>query len=298
MHHGVKLTAYPQVMTIALTGTTGNVGRKVLERLAGSHVLIGRSAQKMPGGHDAREASYGDTAAMTAALAGVETLFFVSGRESATRLDEHKSVIAAAAAAGVLRIVYLSFLGAAADSTFTLGRQHFHTEQRIIESGLAHTFLRDSLYQDYLPFMTGADGVIRGPAGDGRISAVAIDDVADVAAEILSAAASGDTGHDGRAYALTGPAALTLDEVAEAIAAASGRPVRYVLETQAEAYASRVKYNAPAFEVEGWVTSYQAIGVGELAALSGDVERIAGHPPISFAEYLGAHPASFAHITG
>ena len=48
------------------------------------------------------------------------------------------------------RIVYLSFLGAAADCTFTFGRDHWHTEQHIIGTGVRHTFLRDSLYADFL----------------------------------------------------------------------------------------------------------------------------------------------------
>jgi NAD(P)H dehydrogenase (quinone) len=280
-------------MTIALTGTSGGIGGAVLEKLGGDPILIGRDASKLPAGHEHRVAAYGDKA-MTAALAGVETLFFVSGRESATRLGEHLAVVDAAVAANVQRIVYLSFLGAAADCTFTLGRHHYFTEQAIRETGLAFTFLRDSLYQDYLPFMTGADGVIRGPAGDGRLSAVARDDVAEVAAQVLRSAGDGE--HDGATYDVTGPEAITLTEVAALISAASGRPVTFHNETEDEAYASRAQFNAPAFEVEGWVTSYQSIAVGEMSSVSDDVERVIGRPPRTFAEFLSAHPESYAHL--
>ncbi len=285
-------------MSIALTGTSGGVGSAVLRELGrstfdGAPILIGRDASALAPGYEHREAAYGDEA-MTAALAGVDTLFFVSGRESATRLDEHLSVVASAVEAGVRRIVYLSFLGAAADSIFTLGRHHYFTEQAIRESGLAFTFLRDSLYQDLLPFMAGPDGVIRGPAGDGRLSAVARDDVAAVAAEVLRS--TGDGAHDGAVYDVTGPEALTLAEVAERLAAASGRPVSFHDETEVEAYASRERFNAPAFEVEGWVTSYQSIGAGEMSRVSDDVERVIGRPPVTFAEFLAAHPESYAHL--
>jgi NAD(P)H dehydrogenase (quinone) len=280
-------------MTIALTGTSGGVGGAVLEKLGGSHVVIGRDASLLRPGHDRRQAAYGEPT-MSAALHGVETLFFVSGRESATRLGEHLAVVDAAVEAGVERIVYLSFLGATATSTFTLGRQHFFTEQAIRDSGVTFTFLRDSFYQDYLLYMVGADGVIRGPAGNGRISAVARDDVAEVAAEVLRSA--GDGTHDGVSYDVTGPEALTLDEFASQIQAASGRPVSFYNETEEEAYASRAQYNAPAFEVEGWVTSYQAFGAGELSVISGDVERVIGRPPITFAQYLLANPGSYAHL--
>jgi NAD(P)H dehydrogenase (quinone) len=281
-------------MTIALTGTSGGVGAAVLEKLGGSPILIGRDASKLAPGYEHRVAAYGEEA-MAAALDGVDTLFFVSGRESATRLNEHLAVVDSAVAAGVQRIVYLSFLGAAPDCTFTLGRHHYFTEQAIRDAGLAFTFLRDSLYQDYLPFMTGADGVIRGPAGDGRLSAVSRDDVASVAAEVLRSA--GDGVHDRATYDITGPEALTLSEVAEQLAAASGRPVSFHNETEQEAYASRAQYNAPAFEVEGWVTSYQSIAVGEMSHVSDDVERVIGKAPGTFAQFLAAHPESYAHLT-
>ena len=68
---------------------------------------------------------------------------------------------------------------------FTLARDHWATEQHIRGSGLPFTFLRDNLYADFLPFMVGDDGVIRGPAGDGRAALVAQDDIADAAVAVL-----------------------------------------------------------------------------------------------------------------
>jgi NAD(P)H dehydrogenase (quinone) len=292
-------TFYDRSMTIALTGTTGGIGGAVLAKLPGKHVLIGRDASKLPSGHHSRQAAYGDPG-MAEALTDVTTLFFVSGRESATRLHEHYEVVTAAITAGVERIVYLSFLGAEPDSIFTLGRQHYFTEQAIRDSGLKFTFLRDSFYQDYLVHMVGPDGVIRGPGGTGKISVVARDDVAEVAAAVLRHAADvgprNDSKHDGQTYDVTGPEALTLAECAAELQAASGHPVSFYDETEAEAYASRAKYNAPAFEVEGWVTSYQSFAAGEMSAVSGDVERVIGRPPVSYAQFLKANPESMSEL--
>ena len=80
-------------------------------------------------------------------------------------------------------------------------------------------FLRDNLYADFLPFMVGEDGVIRGPAGDGRAAVVAQDDIADAAVAVLREPSA----HAGRTYDLTGPAALTLAEIAATITAVTGR---------------------------------------------------------------------------
>ena len=78
------------------------------------------------------------------------------------------------------RIVYLSSIGAADDATFTLARDHWHTEHIIRQTGVRWTFLRMNLYMNFVPSMVGADGAIRGPAGDRRLAAVLRDD--DVAA--------------------------------------------------------------------------------------------------------------------
>ena len=137
--------------------------------------------------------------------------------------------------AGVRHVVYTSFAGAAPDATFTLGRDHHDAEQAIRESGMTFTFLRDNFYADVLPLFADESGVIRGPAGDGRVAAVARADVADVAAAVLRAPAA----HADATYLLTGPEALTLAEIAERAGAVLGRELRYEEETVEEAYASR-----------------------------------------------------------
>ena len=68
--------------------------------------------------------------------------------------------------------------GRRADTVFTFGRDHFHTEEHIKASPLRWTFLRDNIYLDFMPFFAGEDGAIRGPAADGRAAVVARDDIA------------------------------------------------------------------------------------------------------------------------
>jgi uncharacterized protein YbjT (DUF2867 family) len=276
---------------LAVTGATGRLGGRVARRLAAGGVpqrLVVRDPDRAPAlaGAEVAVATYGDPDAVRRALAGTRTVFMVSGSEDAHRVAQHLSFVDAAVAAGVSRIVYTSFYGAAPDATFTLVRDHWATEEHIRASGMAYTFLRDNLYADFLPLMVGDDGVIRGPAADGRVAAVATDDIADVAAAVLAEPER----HDGATYDLTGPVAFTLSEAAEVLSRVTGRRVAYHAETLDEAYASRAHYGAPGWQVDAWVSTYTAIASGELAGVSDAVERVAGHPPLGLDELLRAAP--------
>ncbi|MGY1604263.1 SDR family oxidoreductase [Geodermatophilus sp. SYSU D00815] len=264
---------------VAVTGATGRLGGRVARRLAAAGVsqrLLVRDPARAPRlpGADVVPASYGDAAAVRAALAGLPTVLMVSASETPDRVDQHRTFVDAAAAAGVRHLVYVSFYGAAPDATFTLARDHWATEEHVRARGLRWTFLRDNLYADFFPQMVGADGALRGPAGDGRVAAVAQDDVADAAVAVLRDPAA----HSGRTYDLTGPEALTLAEVAEVLTRATGRAVSYVRETVEEAYASRAAYGAPGWQVDAWVSTYTAIAAGELAGVSTAVPDLTGHP--------------------
>lgn len=238
-------------------------------------------APELPGS-TAVQAAFADAGSVTAALTGTRTALMVSASESPNRLEEHFSFVDAAARAGVEHLVYISFFGAAPDCTFTLGRDHYATEQRIRASGMAFTFLRDNLYADFMPAMVGEDGVIRGPAADGRVSAVAQDDIADAAAAVLLSPAE----HGDATYSLTGPEALTLDDVATILSEATGRSISYHAETVPEAYESRAVYAAPDWQVDAWVSTYTAIAAGEVAGVTDDIASLSGHPATSLAALL------------
>jgi uncharacterized protein YbjT (DUF2867 family) len=272
--------------TIGLTGVTGHLGNRVRELLAGRDlkvVLLARTPAKVRDAQasEVRACDYADQQGATAALQGIDTLLMVSAAEAVDRLDQHRALVRAAAAAGVRHVVYTSFQGAAPDCTFTLGRDHWATEEAIRATGLDSTFLRDSFYADFLPLMA-QDGAVRGPAGDGRVAAVARDDVAAVAAEVLADPAR----HAGEVYDLTGPEALTLAEAAAVITEVTGIPTRYVEETVPEAYASRASYGAPDWQLDAWVSTYTAIAAGEVAAVSDDIHRLLGRPATSLRDLL------------
>ena len=251
------------------------VAQRLLVRDAGR-------APRLPGA-DVSQADYGDGDGVRRALTGVGTVFMVSASETPDRVAQHRTFIDAAVAAGVGHLVYVSFYGASPTSTFTLARDHAATEEHIRAGGMSFTFLRDNIYADFLPSMVGPDGVLRGPAGQGRVAAVAQQDIAEVAAVVLRAPG----GHAGATYDLTGPQALTLAEAAAVIGAAGARVVTYHPETEAEAYASRAVFEAPDWQVTAWVSTYLAIARGELDGVSDAIPRLLGRPATSLADLLG-----------
>jgi uncharacterized protein YbjT (DUF2867 family) len=256
------------------------------------HLLVRDLARapQLPGA-EIFKASYEDGPSMRAALSSVQTLFLVSGYGH-TRLEQHYSAIDAAIAAGVERIVYTSFLAAAPLATFTHAREHHLTEERIRATGCRYTFLRPAFYLDRAPLWFSKDGVIQGPAGNGTITWVSRDDLADVAVAVLTT-----SGHDGASYNITGSQALTLAEAAEEFSLATGIPASYQPETLEEARASRAKFNPSDWELEAWVSTYLAISTGELSVVSHTVQALTGHAPQTLADYVRSHPESYQHIT-
>jgi len=272
---------------VVVTGATGRLGGRVARLLAErgtAQRLLVRSPDRAPvlPGAVAVRAEYGDHEAVVRTLDGVATVFMVSASESADRLAEHRTFVDAAAEAGVRHLVYVSFFGAAPDATFTLARDHFHTEEHIRTTGLAYTFLRDNIYADFVPHLAGEDGVIRGPAGQGRAAFVAQDDIAEAAAAVLAR----PDDHAGAVYDLTGPEAVSLAEAAKILTEVRGRTVTYHPETVEEAYASRASYGAPPWQLDAWVSTYTAIAAGELDGVSDAVPRLIGRPATALADVV------------
>jgi NAD(P)H dehydrogenase (quinone) len=309
----------------AVTGATGEIGRRIAAGLAKQGfeqrlvVRDPRHAPQLPGATVFQVSSYADAAAMGRALSGVRILFLVSAHDrmavirdaaekgasipSYDRVHQHISAVAAAAAAGVQRIVYLSFMNATADATFILAREHFQTEEYIRSAGLAFTFLRPTLYMDKVPLHISLSDVIRAPAGEGRIAWVARDDIADAAVNVMTGG-----GHEGHVYDITGPEALTMSETADRLTAVLGRKIGYRAQTPHEVRTTRDTSRLDAmeakrraltgsgvtdYEVEVYISHYLQIATGEVSKVSDAMPVLCGRPAQSLAEYLEKHPETY-----
>ena len=272
---------------IAVTGVTGNLGGMV-SRLCKENGIKVRNlarnkekAEKM-GFSDVFKSSYDKSDDTIKSLEGIDVLFMVSGSENPDRVQQHKDFIDSAKTAGVSHIVYLSFYNASKNSIFTLGRDHYATEEYIKENGFKYTFLRDNFYADFFVDMCREYGEIKGPAGNGKVSVVVRSDVSEVAAKILE----NPEKWENQTLNMTGPEELTMEEITKLASKYLGKEIKYIPETVDEAYESRKIWKAEQWEYDSWVSTYTAIAEGEQSGVSNDIEKVLGRKATSLTEYL------------
>jgi putative oxidoreductase len=272
---------------IAVTGVTGNLGGMV-SRLCKKNGIevrnLARNVEKAEklGFSNVFKSSYDKSEDTVKSLEGIEVLFMVSGSENPNRVQQHKDFIDAAKIAGVSHIIYLSFYNASKNSIFTLGRDHYATEEYIKENGFKYTFLRDNFYADFFVDLCREYGEIKGPAGNGKVSAVVRSDVSEVAAKILENPGKWEN----HTLNMTGPEELSMTEIVKAVSEYLGKEIKYIEETVEEAYESRKIWKAEQWEYDSWVSTYTAIAENEQSGISNDIEKVLGRKATSLAEYL------------
>jgi uncharacterized protein YbjT (DUF2867 family) len=265
---------------IAVTGATGTVGRELVRLLEerGQHPRVitrdPRAARLVFGSEvELAQADLDRPVTLPAALAGAEQVFLLSPATSG-QVSRERHLVTAAAAAGVRRVVKTSVFRASRVSKLRLATQHGQIEEMITRSGLEWTFLRPAFFMQNL---TGQilNGVICSAAEDGRVAMVDARDVATAAASVLTTC-----GHSGRTYTLTGPRAVTFDQVAGLVSAAGeiGCPHRRV----APGWVRRAMLRSGA---ESWYASdmaqlhtmlaegYEDVVTGDLGQLTGGQGR-------------------------
>ena len=275
------------MLMIGITGVTGKLGSYVadlVDQQGISSIHLARSPEraKVYASAEIRKMVYANTPEVVEALKGIDVLLMVSARENPERVEEHKSFLDAAKLAGVQHIVYTSFYGADEKATFTLSRDHAQTEAYIKKLGFTYTFLRDNFYLDFFIDIALENGEIRGPAGRGRVSAVARKDTSRVAAEIIL----NPKEWENQTLNLTGPENLSMEEIVELLSKETGNAITYVDESVEEAYESRKKWPAQTWEYDAWVSTYTAIKAGEQAGVSTDVEKVLGRPAMNLIDVL------------
>jgi len=217
---------------ILITGASGNNGSQIVKTLsqAGFKVraLVRNSAKAaaLSGpGVEIVEGDFDKPETLDAALEGIDKALLLTAIDP-SMLDWQHNFIAAAKRAGTKHVVKFSALGADPNSPMLLGRLHGEGEKLLEASGIDFTHLRpNGFMQNMLGFsyLIANQGVFYQPAGNASVSHVDVRDIVAVAVKVLTE----DT-HSGKIYTITGPEALTFDEIAAKISSAIGKPVKYV----------------------------------------------------------------------
>lgn len=276
---------------IAVTGATGALGRLIISELlktttAGQIVAVVRTPEKAADlaaqGVVLRQGDYEDVPGLVTAFAGIDALMFISNSDIERRAIQHQNVVKAAVEAGVGRVVYTSCADLGGDDP--LAQSHAATEQVIKDSGLAYTFLRNNFYMDmYVVEVEIAMklGAYRSPSGDAGAAMVSRSDIARMAAAVLV-----QDGHTNKAYALTGPAAVTPAEFARVASVLSGRAITVQPISWNDLTADYRGRGMPEEYVGLSVMLEQMIATNALASVSTDIADVTGTPPVSFEAYV------------
>lgn len=127
------------------------------------------------------------------------------------------------------------------------------------------------------------------PAGDARISAVDVRDLADVAVAALTTSQL-----DNKICSLTGPAALTFAEMAHQLSRALGRTIAFVDVPRESIRAALTDLGFPAWQADGLLEEFAMYRRGEAAEVESGVGEALGRPPRSFDEFARDYATAFA----
>jgi len=283
-------------MTIAITGASGQLGRLTAEALLdratpSDVVLVTRNPDAIADlarrGAEVRAGDFDDPASLTRAFEGVERLLLISASVIGARVHQHRAAIDAAVAAGVRSVAYTGIGNPSHSNPGAAARDHRETEEALLGSGLAWTFLRNGIYAESLLNGVGAvlaTGTLVTNAGEGRTAYVSRADCAAAAAAVLTG-----EGHDRKAYDVTSADALNPAEVAALLSELSGRPVEPAYLSDDEWVATMVEHaGMPEPLARDIATFGIAARRGYLGAVSTTVAELIGREPASVRAVLEA----------
>ncbi|MFP4014659.1 MAG: SDR family oxidoreductase [Chitinispirillaceae bacterium] len=285
---------------ILVTGATGALGRLVLKYLvhknctavrAGVHRQERAEYVKMSGVQTV-PLDFGDFASIDRALEGIQTLFLLTPtvRE---QVEFTRRMVDRCRLWGVERIVKLSIFGADSLPGTQITRWHNRSEAYIQDSGIPFTFVRpNAMMQNFVRQVQPAGSFLYFPLGQSRISFVDSRDVAAFCAEVISSSES-----QGPILNLTGPSALTMEEVAQAITDVVGHHIGYI-DTPEDTFAHFLESTG----TQQWLANalaelYSLWREGEFdVTVTSDFERMMGRKPFSFRKFCTDYAAIFRAI--
>lgn len=287
--------------TLLIIGAAGNNGTATLDSLTRKHkdnFIIRAGVRSEVKAQDLRNRFPGiETAlldlnqpdSLTAAFKGVDKLFLIIGNVENREAQARNAINAAVAAGTVKHVLFYSVFGAEYESIL-FGRQFRFGEKYLEASGLPWTHLRTIFFQENLPGW--ADGIKQGAfyfgIREGRFAPLNVGDIGEIAANILCT-----SGHEGKAYAITGPELLSGLDFASVFTDVTGKAVQYVSPDEATTLSSLLGSGWPEWQAKGMLELFEVFASNQAAVVSPDGERLLGRPLKRLRAYVEANKAAF-----
>jgi uncharacterized protein YbjT (DUF2867 family) len=282
---------------ILLVGATGTIGFSLAKQLAKKNVQCRCLVRNLENAAHLKELGMelvlGDLAVMSTlpgALKGVEKVFLCTPLEPNV-VELQGNLVLAAKGAGVKHFVKVSTIGASPRSNISFALWHGLTEQKIRDLQIPFTFLQPHYFmQNTLMFkasMKSADTIFT-PMSDAPISMVDSDDIAAVACAVLTS-----SGHENKAYEITGPEALSFSQVATVLSETLGRAIEHMtLPTEVMQNAMR-EQGTPAWLIDGTTNLYKFFDTGDAAFVRTTIQDVAHKPATHFREFVARYADYF-----
>jgi uncharacterized protein YbjT (DUF2867 family) len=285
---------------IFVAGATGRVGSALVAGLSARGVKVRaftRNPEKVPPltGVEAARGDLLDRGSVAAALRGCDRAFLASSA-GPDQVEAQSAVVEAAREARLKLVVKLSALGADAQSPVNVLRWHGRTEDQLRRADVPHAILQPHFFmQNTLGWAASIRerGSFAGAMRDGRIALIDARDVAAVAAAVLAG-----RGHEGKTYELTGPEALSLENVAGMLSRATGKPVRYQDVSAAELKELLSGAGVPDWLAEDIVALHAFFGANAGPATTRAVRELTGAAPRTYEAFAREFAAAFAQPAG
>jgi uncharacterized protein YbjT (DUF2867 family) len=279
---------------ILVTGATGTVGREVVAQLLVEGEKV-RALTRNPSRAQLDErvelvaGDLNQAETVAKAVEGVDRIFSLAiGPELGA---QEASLAQAAKNAGVRHFVKLSGLRPGGEPRSLLASWHLDSERAIQNMGIAWTFVQPGAFMSNALYWTDSikgQGKVFSNYGDGKLPYIHPHDIAAVAVRALT-----EPGHEGKAYPVTGPEALSISELVKILSDAVGKPIDYVPITDEVAREGMQKAGLPIFLIDAMLPFASFVRTGKGAEILPTVEQVLGRKPLTFAHWAGEHATYF-----
>ena len=283
--------------TILITGATGNISSGIIAQIKGTEhrflALVrhpGKAEELKRQGVEPRVGDLEKPWTLGPAFAGADTVW-VLAPPGPRAPEQCSNALWAARQAGARHVVRMSAIGAAHTAPTINSRLHALSDAELIASGIPFTILKPHFFMQNL--MMAAQSVAQQGAmylavADGKMGLIDSRDISDFAVHVLTT-----EGHEGKTYTLTGPASLTLHQVAAAIGEAVGMEVKYVPVGVEAARQSMLGVGMDEWSVNLLCDYFIAYGANWGDLVTDDFQRVTGQAPRSISQFARDFAGAF-----